>query len=154
VHVRKIAATAARIHLFRLPLMGLFAVLILLVTSSGPAQALPYDGQDPAQAGCAVGVTTVASASIVVSGVDVGLVELRKSPGCNTFWARTTSYQGVQYLRADVRRDDDQYGQIFPFGMTAGQVYGNMLSPVMGMCVRAQGAVAGYWTTTPPVCTA
>jgi hypothetical protein len=89
----------------------------------------------------------------VNNGTIVASVELRKGPNCNAYWSRTTSNLGATYLRADVRRYDSAgRGQTAQYGATAVQVYGNMLQPVYGMCLRGEGYAFGYWFYTPPIC--
>ena len=132
-------------------------LLVLLLVGAGPvtrADAAPYDYQDPVQTGCATAAFTVASSYIIANnGIVVGLVELRKGPNCSAYWTRTTSYYGTTYLRADVRRFDSKgNGNFAPFGMSATQIYGNMLSPVFGSCLRGDGYAFGYWAVTRPIC--
>ena len=104
--------------------------------------------------GCAPAAATVASRSIIASnGTVIGLVELRKGPNCNAYWTRTTSYYGSTFLRADVRRFyPNGNADIAPYGLTAGQIYGNMLGPVAGSCLRGEGYAFGYWAVTAPIC--
>jgi hypothetical protein len=129
-------------------------VTVLSLTALTSAQADSYDYQDPVRAGCSVGAYTVASSNIVAaSGRVIGRVELRKGPNCNAYWARTTSYYGATLLYANVaRRASNGYGNIAQFRMSSTHIYGNMLTPIWGMCLRGEGYAFGYGTSTRSVC--
>jgi hypothetical protein len=75
---------------------ALTASAALTVLSTGTAHAAAYDNTDPASTGCANTAKTVASAPIYdVSGSsEIGYIELRYSTGCQTIWARVTTFGG------------------------------------------------------------
>lgn len=65
-------------------------------------------GQKPELTGCDRDARTIRTGAVVdhVTGRQVGTIELRWSPHCQTNWARVTSGVGVASLAATVTRDD------------------------------------------------
>ncbi|HEX8002234.1 MAG TPA: DUF2690 domain-containing protein [Mycobacteriales bacterium] len=77
--------------------LGAAAMMNAVVT---PAEALTYDGTDPA-AGCSSTAITARQAGLNNSMGNFGLIDLRYSTGCRTAWARLTSTYGVACTPGD-----------------------------------------------------
>jgi uncharacterized protein DUF2690 len=98
-----------------------------LIPGGGGCSGDCLTGGKPEDYGCDQDAYTVASRNIYNGhGFNIGVVELRWSPACQTNWSRTTSYigsgSGVELI-AKVTRGDG-VSECDPAGPTSNNIYG------------------------------
>jgi hypothetical protein len=119
--------------------MAVVTGLLLALAGAGPAQAAPYDGQNPEGSSCNNSRTfTARTADVKITsgasrGAVLGRIELRYSPTCRTVWARLVNY--MNYVPGDQHRGDPYIHR-----NSDGKEYGRL------QCDRPSGRNTVCWT--------